>query len=197
MGAAASARRRGIDDRIDWVLDPSWVELTDVARRAELSIWLDEDLRAGERLLILHGLSAGKPTIVPRSDIYADLPEGAVAKVDMGRSLAAEVAALMRALVSDAGLKAGLEGGARAFASEIADPVAAAAELRRVMDGLLDSDGLQMVDLPGPILEAVRQDMFEHVVPLGAGIRTRRLLVEILDETAWLPRRRPQPVSGE
>jgi hypothetical protein len=197
MGAAATARRRGIADRIDWVLDPSWVELADVARRAVVSIWLDEDLRAGERLLILHGLSAGKPTIVPRSTIYADLPEGAVAKVDMGRSLGPEVAALMQALIVDTELKAGLQVGARAFASEVPEPLAAAAELQRLMGGLVEPGGLKMLDLPGPILEAVRQDMFEHVVPVGAGKRTRQLLVEILDETAWLPRPRPQPASGE
>jgi hypothetical protein len=197
MGAAAAARRRGIEDHIDWVLDPGWVELADVARQADLAVWLDDDLRVGERLLILHGLAAGKPTIVPRSDIYDDLPEGAVAKVDLGRSLGPEVAAIVQALISDSELREGLREGARTFSSDSLTPAAAAQELRRVIEAQTETGGLEMVDLPAPILDAVRQDMVEHVVPPGAGRQTRRLLVEMLDELARFPGPRPKPVNRE
>lgn len=197
MGAAAAARRRGINDRIDWVLDPSWVELADVARRAEMTIWLDEDLRAGERLLVLQGLAAGRPTIVPRSDLYADLPEGAVAKVDLGHSLGPEVAGFMDALVSDPALEEGLREGARAFARSSLDPTAAARQLSSLLEELPVSDGLEMLDLSGPTLEAVGRDMIEHVVPDGATVPTRRLLVDMLDEQAWIPGQRQQTEKRE
>jgi len=197
MGAAAAARRRGINDRIDWVLDPGWVELADTARRAEMSIWLDEDLRAGERLIMLHGLAAGKPTIVPRSDLYADLPEGVVAKVDLGHSLGPEVAAFMDALVSDPALEDGLREGARAFAGESLEPSTAARQLGSLLEELPTSDGLEILNLSGPILEAVEQDMLEHVVPDGATAPTRRLLGEILDENAWISGQRSQTAKRE
>lgn len=197
MGAAAAARRRGINDRIQWVLDPGWVELAEIARRAEMSIWLDEDLRAGERLIVLHGLAAGKPTIVPRSDLYADIPEGAVAKVDMGHSLGPEVAAFMDALVSDPGLEDGLRNGARMFASDALEPRAAAHQLVSLLEELPPTDGLEALNLSGAILEAVDRDMIEHVVPAGATAPTRRLLGDILDEQAWVSGQRPQTAHWE
>jgi len=196
-GAAAAARRRGIEDRIDWVLDPGWVELADIARRAEMSIWLDEDLRAGERLLVQHGLAAGRPTIVPRSDLYADLPEGAVAKVDLGHSLGPEVAAFVEALVSDPDLEGGLREGARALSSESPGPGAAAQQLGRLLEKLPTSDGLEMLDLSGPILEALGEDMIDHVVPDGATAQTRRILAEILDGQAWIPGQRQHTAKRE
>jgi len=196
-GAAAAARRRGIDDRIEWVLDPSWGELAEVARRSELSIWLDEDLRAGERLLVLQGLAAGKTTVVPRSDLYTDLPEGVVAKIDLGHSVGPEVAGLMEAFASDPALEDGLREGARVFAGRVPRPGEAAQQIVNLLEQLPISDGLEMLDLSRPVLESLRQDMIEHVVPDGATAPTRRLLGDILDTTAWLPEQRSQVAKKE
>ncbi len=57
------------------------------------------------------------------------------------------------------------------------------------------SDGLEMLDLSGPVLEALKQDMIEHVIPGGAMVGTRRMLGDILDELARLPGPRAQTAN--
>jgi hypothetical protein len=89
------------------------------------------------------------------------------------------------------------EEGARAFARSSLDPTAAARQLSSLLEELPVSDGLEMLDLSGPTLEAVGRDMIEHVVPDGATVPTRRLLVDMLDEQAWIPGQRQQTEKRE
>lgn len=179
-GAAASAHRRGIAERVDWVLDPGWVELAAESRRADMLVWLNHDLRAGERLLLLHGMAAGKPTIVPRSQLYEDLPEGAVARLDPGRSLGPEAGAVFGELGNDGDLLAGMRSAARAFTAGLPDAGGAATALRRALQPIAASGPTEEVLISAPVWQALGDDMNLHAIPSGAAAATRRMVDEML-----------------
>ncbi len=183
-GARESARRQGIHDRIDWILDPNQGSLTSIVREASVLIWLDEDLRADGRALLLHGLAGGRLTIVPRSDLYGDIPEGVVAKVDPGHSLGPEIAAFLEMLGKSASLRRGMQQSAVTFARSIPAAAEAAAQLQEILETLADPTGLRISRVSAPVWDALDEDLATHLIPAAATVSTHRLLSEIIGNLA-------------
>jgi hypothetical protein len=94
------AQHLGIDDRVRWELTTSPRRLSEVASAHGILVWLAEELQGGHRLLLLEGLATGRLTVVPRCPLYDDLPDGVVAKLDLGRCLAPTFEELLRAFIS-------------------------------------------------------------------------------------------------
>jgi hypothetical protein len=188
-GAEDAARRQAIHDRIDWILDPSQELMTQITRRAGTVIWLDDDLRADGRALLMHGLAAGKMTLVPRSELYGDIPEGVVAKVDPGHSMGPEISAYMAALSSNTALRLGMQEAALDFAERAPNVERAAADLREILESLVNPAGLRMSPISERVWKALHQDLSTHVVPAAATVPTRRLLLETIRDLAKQPSR--------
>ncbi len=187
-GARESARRQGIHDRIEWILDPPQDLLASVARTANVLIWLDEDLRADGRALLLQGLAGGKLTIVPRSDLYEDIPDGVVAKVHPGYSLGPEIVAVLEMLKSNANVRRSMQQSAAKFALRMPSADEAAAQLRETLRAIVPSGGLRISHVSAPVWDALDEDLDTHLIPSEATVSTRRLLSELISGVASQPR---------
>jgi len=183
-GARDSARRQGIHDEVDWILDPGQELLSQITRRANVLIWLDQDLRADGRALLLHGLAGGKITLVPRVELYGDIPEGVVAKVDTGHSLGPEISAFIELLSSNVTLRRGMQEAAMDFGKSVPSVEVVAAELREILGAAVKPPGLTMSRLSEPVWRALDRDLAAHIIPTGTTVRTQRLLSETIQNLA-------------
>ena len=178
--AQPAAERLSIDARVEWVLSPSWEQLAEVARQAGIVLWLAEELQGAHRLVLLQGMAGGKATLVPDCPLYDDLPEGAVAKSDLGASLAPTVAGLLRTTLAEPAFAEGLASAARAFGSACPDVDAAGARLRDELEARLDC-GIQEADASSATWEVVGSAMTDAAIPGGAAGRTVIGVAEALD----------------
>ena len=162
------ARHMGIDGRIDWELTTSPRRLSEVAAASNVHMWLAEELQGGHRMLLLQGLAAGKLTIVPRSALYDDLPEGAVAKIDLGRKAGPTCAAMLGALRDDVDLRAGLADSARAFATTCAGARESASILTTELEKLAAAGPLREAAVSRPTWQTIAGLMDDAAMPGGA-----------------------------
>lgn len=178
--SAPAARHLGIHDRIDWVLNASSERLAEVARDAGMLLFLAEDLRASDRLLLVHALAAGKVVLVPDCPLYDDLPEGVVVKTDLGSALVPTLDATVRALIGDEGLRQGLRQTARDFGAGYPDIDEATAQLEARLVALAATCAPVQKDVARRTWAAVATDLSDAVVPGGASAATRRHIEELL-----------------
>jgi len=178
------ARHRGIEDRITWELTTSPEQLRQVMDESSVLVWLAEELQGGHRLLLLDGMAAGKVTFVPRCSLYEDLPAGVVAKLDLGRTLAAVLAATLRQLSDDTDLRSSLVDGARSFAAGRASVAQATQELAKQLQAAADAPSPSPLPVSGATWSAVRSEMMRASLPGGAAPPTVRLVGDVVDDLA-------------
>lgn len=177
--AASVAERLGINDRVRWELSPSWERLAEVARRSGILLWFAEELQGAHRLLLLHGLTAGRLTLVPRTSLYDDLPDGAVAKIDLGAALAPTVREVVRTAFEEPAFADGLARAARRFASSYPDVDAAAAKLGQELERRRDC-APRAAPVSGATWETVAAGTAAAATPGGASGAGRRAVSEVL-----------------
>ena len=187
--AEPAARRLGIHDRIDWVLDATPESVAELAKQSTMLLFLSDELRAFERLLLVHALAAGKLVVVPACPLYDDLPQGVVAKTDLGSGLVPTLDALLHELVSDAALRQGLSASARRFAAQYPDRDAATAALEEHLVRLAETCAPQRVDVGARTWGLVAADSIDAAVPGGASEATRRHIEDLLQTSSneWQP----------
>jgi hypothetical protein len=184
-----AARRLGIDRRIGWELTTSPESMAGLAAESDVLLWLSPELQGGHRLLLIEGLAAGKLTVVPDGALYDDLPAGAVAKLDLGRALGPELAALLRATLAGGGLRDGLVENGRGFAAECPGTAAAAAALAAELDRLAAAGALQEMPVSRPVWERVDREIMDAASPGGASPAARQAIASRLHATTRPGRR--------
>ncbi len=177
---AKVARHLGINERIEWELATSAGRLAEVAAASGVLLWLAEELEGGHRMLLLKGLAAGKLTFVPRCSLYDDLPEGAVAKIDLGRTAGPTFAAMLGALSEDAGLRDGLAANGRAFAATCSDSGEASSMLATELEKLAAAGPLREAPVSRPTWQAVARRMNDAAMPGGASTDAESLVAGVL-----------------
>ena len=187
--AEPAARRLGIHDRIDWVLDASAERLAEVSKEAGLLLFLAEDLRASDRLVLLQALAAGKLVLVPDCPLYDDLPVGVVAKTDLGSALVPTLDATLHALIGGGDLREGLSAAAREFGAGYPGVEEAVAQLEVQLVAIASTCAPKQQDVGRRAWAAVAADLSDAVVPGGASAATRRHIEELLQASAgkWHP----------
>jgi hypothetical protein len=176
----AVARHLGVEERIDWELTTAPRHLARVAADSGVLLWLAEELQGGHRLLLLEAMSAAKPTLVPRTPLYDDLPEGAVIKLDLGRTLAPMVAGHLDALEGEVELRESLGRCARAFVRSCPDIRASASALAAELEALRPAVSLQQAPVAAPMWRSVGESLREAALPGGAGADIRRQIEEVV-----------------
>jgi len=171
-----AARRLGIDRRIGWELTTSPESLAGIAAESDILLWLSPELQGGHRLLLIEGLAAGKLTVVPDGVLYDDLPAGVVAKLDLGRALGPELAALLRAVHAGDGLGDGLIENGRRFAAGSPGTVAAAAALAAELERIAAAGTLQEMPVSRPVWERVDREIMDAASPGGASPAAREAI---------------------
>ncbi len=187
--AEPAARELGIHDRVDWVLDASAQRLAEVSKEAGMLLFLAEDLRASDRLLLVQALAAGKLVLVPDCPLYDDLPEGVVAKTDLGSALAPTLDATLRALMDEGDLCEGLSAAAREFGAGYPGVEEAAAQLEVQLVAAASTGAPTQQNVGRRAWAAVAADLVDAVVPGGASAATRRHIEELLQTSSdkWQP----------
>jgi hypothetical protein len=180
--ARRAAVHRGLRERIDWQLTTSPGALAEVAAGNDVLVWLAEELQGGHRLLLLQGMAAGKPTVVPRCGLYDDLPEGAVAKLELGHTLGPAFGVLLQALRDDAALREGLAHAARDFATACPDDAAAGEMLLAELEAAAAAGPLRERPVSQPAWQAVERIMRDAAVPGGAEAVVERRIEALLGE---------------
>jgi len=175
------ARHMGIDEAIEWELTTSPDDLAIVASDSDVLLWLAEELQGGHRLLMLQGMAAGKVTFVPEASLYADLPEGAVVKLAMGRTLGPTFGAIFREIIDDPALRDGLADNARALAAECAGINEAARVLAVELEKLATARRLEKTPVSAPAWDAVARRMSDAAIPGGASADVESLVAGVLD----------------
>ena len=184
-----AARRLGIDRRIGWELSTSTEDLAAIAAESDILLWLSPELQGGHRLLLIEGLAAGKLTVVPDGALYDDLPAGAVAKLDLGRALGPEFAALLRAVLAGDELRDGLVENGRGFAAGGPGTVGAAAALAAELERLAAAGALQEMPVSRPVWERVDREIMDAASPGGASPAAWEAIVSRLHATTRSGRR--------
>lgn len=177
------ARHLEIDERIDWELTTAPERLAVVAEESHVLVWLAEELQGGHRLLLLEGMAAGKVTLVPRCALYDDIPDGAVAKVDLGRPLGATCGAILGALRDDADLRRSLITNGRAFALESAGLEAATRRLAGELERSA-KEPPQQEAVSAPVWNKTHDHMMAAAVPGGASPETVQIVDDLLRASA-------------
>ena len=175
------ARHMGIEAAIEWELTTSPDDLAMVASDSDVLLWLAEELQGGHRLLMLQGMAAGKVTFVPEASLYADLPEGAVVKLALGRTLGPTFGAIFREILEDPALRDGLADNARAFAAEGAGTEEAAQLLAAELEKLAATRRLEKTPVSAPAWDAVARRMSAAAMPGGASTDVESLVAAVLD----------------
>jgi hypothetical protein len=174
------AEQLGVHQRVDWQLTTSPRQLARVASDRDMLVWLAEELQGGHRLLLLRGMGSGKMTVVPRCSLYDDLPEGAVAKLDLGRAVGPAVSALLRALNGDAALRRGLSAAGRAFAAGQAGPDGAAELLLEQLEAARAQSRLDEQQVAAPAWANAEQAIANAALPAAASPEVERHLRDVL-----------------
>ncbi|MGD8328571.1 MAG: hypothetical protein PVJ49_03990 [Acidobacteriota bacterium] len=174
------AEHLGVLERIDWRLTTSPGELAEIAATPDVLVWLAEELQGGHRVLLLDGMRAGKATVVPRCGLYDDLPDGAVARLDLGRTLPVAFAALLDALRADPALCCGLGAAGRAFAGEEPDAASAARTLIDHLDAAATGFTLREAPVSAPAWAAVRAGMLDATLPGAVAPVVERHIADLL-----------------
>jgi hypothetical protein len=160
------AQHHGVEDRIDWRLTTSPRELAAVADDSDVLVWLAEELQGGHRMLLLRGMAAGALTVVPNTGLYDDLPEGAVAKIDLGRGVSDSLVAILRGLSKDADLRNALSQHGREFALRCAGAEEATNELAAALAALATPPTEAAISASA--WSAIGQQLVDAALPAGA-----------------------------
>ncbi len=177
---ARLAERWGIEGRIDWMLNNVPERLAEAAADSDIVVWLAEELEGRHRLVLLDAMADGRITFVPRGGLYDDLPDGAVIRLDLGRTLPSVFGGLLEAITQDHELAAGLVEQARAFARTRPTPDEAAAMLVDELRASAAAGPVAPRPISRPSWEKVDAGAASAGVPGGAGDPTRDRVAEIL-----------------
>lgn len=178
---AARAARVGLEERVEWLLSPDWPRLREEQERATSVLHLRDDPTVGEQALLLAALGAGLPVAVLRVGAQEHLPEGAVLKVEPGRSLTGSLVGMLDGALGDPALSTALAAGGRRHAAALPGPDDVAVQLE---DLLRASAATSLVEEPlsRPVWQALAQRLEAVCVPAGADPGMRAWLRERLSD---------------
>jgi len=174
------AAHHGVRERIDWRLTTSPQELAEIAAAHDVLVWLAEELQGGHRVLLLDGMRAGKVTVVPRCGLYDDLPDGVVARLDLGRTLPVAFATLLDTLRADTVLCRALSDAGRAFAAAQPDAAAAARVLTDYLDAAATGFTLREAPVSAPAWSAIEAGMMDAGLPAAASPAVEQHIAALL-----------------
>lgn len=173
------ARHLEIDECIDWELTTAPERLAAVAAESDVVAWLAEELQGGHRLLMLDCMAAGKATVVPRCALYDDVPDGAVARLDLGCSVGPTFGAILQALVDDNDLCRGLVENGRTFAMGRASVESATRQLEVQLE-IAATTKLRRTSVSAPTWSKTREQIAGFSVPGGASAEVAESIEKVI-----------------
>ena len=118
---------------------------------------------------------------MPRCPLYNDLPDGVVAKLDLGRRLAPTFEELLRALIAEPELADALGDNGRAFAGGCPDVDEASDILRDELERLTDTCSPREAEVSVGSWARVATQMSRAAMPAGADEEVRRRVGALLE----------------